>query len=106
MSLSLISSRTGELGERIQELTAAYRRLWAESVSSRPLFKKQYTHHRRREIEGGHRCIQQHFPVRFSYLKKFRNNIQKKLIQGRKAIIEFSPVSAFLLTVVSRTLLD
>jgi len=48
--------------------------------------------------------IQSHFPVRFSYLKKLRKKLKKKLMDKRKYVVDLDLISAFLLTVTSRTI--
>jgi hypothetical protein len=48
--------------------------------------------------------IQRHFPVRFKQLKKLRREIEKKILDKRENVAELDFISAFLLTLASRTI--
>ena len=50
------------------------------------------------------RKIQRYFPVRFAVLKKLRREIEKKILEKRKNVTELDFISAFLLTLASRTI--
>jgi len=48
--------------------------------------------------------IQPYFPVRFTRLKKLRKEIEKKILGKRKNVTDLNFISAFLLTLASRTI--
>ena len=48
--------------------------------------------------------IQQHFPVRFSYLKTLRKKLKDRFLDDKKFAIDLDLASAFLLTATSRTI--
>jgi len=50
------------------------------------------------------RKIQQHFPVRFSYLKTLRKKLKDHFLDNKKFAIDLDLASAFLLTTTSRTI--
>jgi hypothetical protein len=50
--------------------------------------------------------IQPHFPIRFSYLQKLRQEIKEKFVENRKYALDLNFASAVLLTLTSRTMVS
>jgi hypothetical protein len=49
------------------------------------------------------RHVQDHFPVRFRFLRRFKKKVQKIFLKGGTGVIDLDFSSAFLLTLASRT---
>ena len=50
--------------------------------------------------------MQHHFPIRFSYLLKLRQEIKEKFVENRKSALDLNFASAVLLTLTSRTMVS
>ena len=49
------------------------------------------------------RHVQSHFPVRFGFLRRYKNKVQRTFLKGKTGVIDLDFASAFLLTLASRT---
>lgn len=47
---------------------------------------------------------QRYFPVRFAKIRKLRKKIEEKILDKRRNVVDLDFISAFLLTLASRTI--